>query len=411
MSHATVPVSLRNLALAFAALALCAGACAAQGAKTYGPGVTDHDITIGQTMPYSGPASAYGAIGRAEVAYFHMINDQGGVNGRKINLTSLDDGYSPPKTLEQTRRLVEQDQVAVIFGSLGTPTNSAIRKYLNERKVPQLFIATGGSQFGDPEHFPWTMPFAPPSYRTEGSIYGKYILQNKPDAKVAVLYQNDDLGKDLLQGLRDGLGAEADKRIVAIASYEVTDPTIQSQIVALHGSGADTLLTAATPKFAAQSVRAVYDIGWKPLHFLDYAGSAVAAVLVPAGLEKAVGIMSTTYLKDPTDPQWKDDPAYKDWLAWMKKYNPEGDIADLYNVVGYTSAMMMVQVLKECGDDLTRDSIMKHAANLHGVTLPMLQPGIVINTSPTDYFPVKQMRPVRFNGQTWAPLGDLIAGG
>jgi branched-chain amino acid transport system substrate-binding protein len=386
-------------------------AAAAEDAKHYAPGVTDNSIKIGQTMPYSGPASAYGAIGRAEMAYFHMINDQGGVNGRKIEMTSLDDGYSPPKTLEQTRKLVEQDEVAVIFGTLGTPTNTAIRKYLNEHKVPHLFIATGGEQFGDPAHFPWTMPFSPPNYRTEGSIYGRYIMANKPEAKIAVLYQNDDLGKDLLHGLQDGLGPDAGKRIVATATYEVTDPKIDSQIVALQGSGADTMLTAATPKFAAQSIRTVYDIGWRPLHFVDYAGSAVSAVLVPAGLEKSIGLISTTYSKDPTDPRWKDDPAYKDWLAWMKKYNPDGDIAEIYNVVGYSSAQLLVEVLKQCGNDLTRENIMKQAASLHNVSLPMLQPGITLNTSPTDYFPMKQMRPVKFNGQTWVPFGDLMAGG
>ncbi len=302
-----------------------------------------------------------------------MINDQGGVHGRKINQTSLDDGYSPPKTLEQTRRLVEQEQVALIFASLGTPTNMAIKKYLNDRKVPQLFLGTGGSQFGDPEHFPWTMPFAPPNYRTEGGIYGKYILANKQDAKIAVLYQNDDLGKDLLQGLKDGLGAGASTRVIATATYEVTDPKIQ-----IHRSwrckrseSADTLLTAATPKFAAQSIRTVYDIGWKPMHFLDYAGNAVSAALKPAGFEKAVGIISTTYLKDPTDPRWQDDPGYKDWLAWMTKYNSDADVTEVYNVVGYSSAMLLVQVLKECGNDLSRENIMKHATSLHDVRLPM----------------------------------------
>jgi branched-chain amino acid transport system substrate-binding protein len=378
--------------------------------KHYAPGVSDTEIKLGQTMPYSGPASAYGAIGHAEAAYFRMVNEQGGVNGRKITFLSLDDGYSPPKTLEQTRKLVEQDQVAFIFGTLGTPTNTAIRKYLNDHKVPQLLIATGGTQFGDPKNFPWTMPFAPPSYRIEGSIYGRYILANKPDAKVAVLYQNDDLGKDLLDGLKDGLGDKAAKMIVATATYEVTDPKIDSQIVALQGSGADTLFTAATPKFAAQSIRTAYDIGWKPLHFIDYAGSAVSAVLVPAGLEKSIGLISIAYLKDPTDPRWKDDPGYKDWLAWMKKYNPDANIAEVYNVVGYSSAMLMVEVLKQCGNDLSRERVMKEAASLKNVSLPMMQPGIVLNTSSTNYFPVKQMRPVRFNGKTWVPFGELIAG-
>ena len=393
-----------------AAMAVTIAGAALAADKKYAPGVSDTEIKLGQTMPYSGPASAYGAIGRAEMAYFRMVNDKGGVNGRKIALISLDDGYSPPKTLEQTRKLVEQEQVAFIFGTLGTPTNTAIRKYLNDHKVPQLFIATGAEQFGDPQHFPWTMPFSPPSYRVEGSIYGRYILANKPGAKVAVLYQNDDLGKDLLIGLKDGLGDKAASMIVATATYEVTDPKIDSQIVALQGSGADTLMTAATPKFAAQSIRTVYDIGWKPLHFMDYAGSAVSAAIVPAGVEKAIGLISTTYSKDPTDPRWQNDPAYKDWLAWMKKYNPDGDIAEIYNVVGYSAAMLMVEVLQQCGDDLSREHIMHQAASLHNVSLPMLQPGMVLNTSPTDYFPVKQMHPVRFNGKTWVPFGDLIAG-
>ena len=396
-------------AIVLAAALAWAGAARADE-KHYAPGISDSEIKLGQTMPYSGPASAYGAIGRAEMAYFRMVNDQGGVNGRKITLISLDDGYSPPKTLEQTRKLVEQDGVAFIFGTLGTPTNMAIRKYMNDRKVPQLFIATGGTQFGEPKDFSWTMPFAPPSYRIEGSIYGRYILANKADAKVAVLYQNDDLGKDLLDGLKDGLGDRAAKMIVATATYEVTDPKIDSQIVALQGSGADTLFTAATPKFAAQSIRTAYDIGWKPLHFVDYAGSAVSAVLVPAGLEKSVGLISIAYLKDPTDPRWRDDAGFKDWLAWMKKYNPDADISEIYNVVGYSSAMLMVEVLKQCGNDLTREHIMKQATSLHDVTLPMLQPGIVLNTGPTDYFPVKQMRPVRFDGKTWVPFGDLMAG-
>jgi branched-chain amino acid transport system substrate-binding protein len=371
------------------------------------PGVTDGEIKIGQTMPYSGPASAYGAIGLAELAYFRMLNDEGGVNGRKITLISLDDGYSPPKTIEQTRKLVEQENVALIFGSLGTPTNAAIQKYVNQHKVPHLFISTGAGRFADPQHFPWTMRYNP-SYRMESRIYGRYIREHKPDAKIAVLYQNDDFGKDLLEGLKDGLGDMRTKLIVATASYETSDPQIDSQIVSLHASGADTLLTAASPKFAAMSIRKVYDIGWRPLHFLDYAGNAVSAVLRPAGIERSIGIISSAYGKDPTDPRWKDDPAYLEWRAWMSKYHPMANPAESYNVAGYTEGMLLVQVLKQCGDDLSRENIMRQAANLHDVALPMLQPGIAINTSPTDYEPVKQLRLVRFDGETWAPFGEVM---
>jgi branched-chain amino acid transport system substrate-binding protein len=377
--------------------------------KNYAPGVTDTELRIGQTMPYSGPVSAAGAVGLAELAYFRMLNDQGGVNGRKINLISLDDGYTPPKTVEQTRKLVEEEGVAFIFGSLGTPTNAAIQKYLNDRKVPQLFITPGTDRFADPAHFPWTMRFLP-SYRMESRIYGHYIRETKPDAKVAVLYQNDDFGKDLLQGLKEGLGDLSAKLIVATASYEVTDPGIDSQIVSLQASGADTLLTAATAKFAAMSIRKVYDIGWRPMHFLDEIGSAVGAVLRPAGIEKSIGLISSTYIKDPTDPRWKDDPAYLAWRAWMEKYNPKADPADIYNVNAYNTAMTLVQVLKQCGDDLSRENIMRQAANLHDLALPMLQPGITISTSPSDYEPVKQLRLVRFDGETWAPFGEVMQG-
>jgi branched-chain amino acid transport system substrate-binding protein len=400
-----------NLAIAMTigAVVLAAASARAEDAKRYAPGVSDTEIRLGQTMPYSGPASVYGQIGKAEAAYIQMINDRGGVNGRKITLISLDDGYSPPKTVEQTRKLVEREQVAFIFSSLGTPTNLATRKYLNEHKVPQILTGTGADQFSDPEHYPWTTPYVP-SYWTEGSVYGKYILAHKPDARIAVIYQNDDLGKDLLQGLRLGLGSAAPRLIVATASYEVTDPTVDSQIAALQGEGADTLFTAATPKFAAQAIRKVYDIGWRPLHFLNYTGSAVSAVLIPAGLEKSVGLISSAYQKDPTDPQWLDDPGYKEWRAWMAKYLPDANIAELYNVTGYTTAMMLVQVLKQCGDDLSRENIIRQATTMHELALPMLQPGIVASTSPSNFFPVKQMRLVRFDGRTWVPFGDAIDG-
>jgi branched-chain amino acid transport system substrate-binding protein len=400
---------LLNLAMAIGAVALVAASALAEDAKRYAPGISDTEIRIGQTMPYSGPASVYGQIGRAEAAYIRLINDQGGINGRKITLISLDDGYSPPKTVEQTRELVEREQVAFIFSSLGTAPNLAIRKYLNEHEVPQILTATGADQFSDPEHFPWTTPYVP-SFGTEGNVYGKYILAHKPDARIAVLYQDDDFGKDLLQGLREGLGPAAAKLIVAAASYEVTDPTVDSQIAALQGEGADTMFTAATPKFAAQAIRKTYDIGWRPLHFLNYTGSAVSAVLVPAGLEKSVGLISSAYQKDPTDPQWQDDPGYKEWRAWMAKYLPDGNIAELYNVTGYTTTMMLVQVLRQCGDDLSRENIIRQATNMSELALPMLQPGIVVSTSPSNFFPVKQMRLVRFDGHTWVAFGDPVEG-
>ena len=372
------------------------------------PGVSDSEIKIGQTMPYSGPVSAASANGFAELAYFHMLNDEGGINGRKINLISLDDGYSPPRTLEQTRKLIEEDGVAFIFGSVGTPTNAAIHKYLNDRKVPQLLIETGAERWDDPAHFPWTMRFVP-GYRMESRIYGRWIREHKPGAKVAVLYQDDDFGKDLLAGLKEGLG-DSSARIVATASYEVTDPNVDSQIITLQSSGADTLLTAATPKFAAMSIRKTYDIGWRPLHFLDQIASAINAVLRPAGIEKSIGVLSSAYMKDATDPRWKDDPAYHAWRAWMEKYNPRADPADIYNVYGYNVAMAVVQVLRQCGNDLSRENIMRQATNLHDVALPMLQPGITLSTGPADYEPVKQLRLVRFDGQTWAPFGDVMEG-
>ena len=387
------------------ALGLSAAALAAE--KRDAPGVTDSEITIGQTMPYSGAASAWGADGLAELAYFKMLNEQGGVNGRKIRLISLDDGYSPPKTVEQTRKLVEQEQVAFIFSPLGTPTNTAIQKYLNQRKVPQLFVATGASKWADPKHFPWTIGWQP-SYATEARIYGRYILEHKPDAKVAVLFQNDDYGKDYLSGLKDALGDRYTKMVVAEASYEVTDPTVDSQIVTLEATGADVFIDIAGPKFAAQAIRKAYDIGWRPLHFLNTVGSAVGAVLQPAGLEKSIGIVTARYYKDPSDPQWKDDPAFQEWLAWMKKYNPDANVNDYYNVLGYNLAMTLVHVLKQCGNDLSRESIMRQAANIRELELPMLLPGVAINTSPTDFRPLKQMRLVRFDGQTWQTFSELI---
>ena len=375
--------------------------------KNYAPGVTDTEIKLGQTMPYSGPASPYSAVGKAESAYFKMINEQGGVNGRKINLISLDDAYSPPKTVEQTRRLVEEDHVAFIWQSIGTPTNTAIQRYLNDRKIPQLFISTFASKFNDPQHFPWTMGGLS-SYRAEGQIYGQYILQHHPNGRIAVLYQNDDYGKDYEQGLREGLGDKAATMIVAEATYEVSDPTVDSQIVTLQGSGADVFYDVSSAKFAAQAIRKVYDIGWKPVHFLNSVSSSVAAVLKPAGLDKSTGIISVVALKDPNDPRWHDDPGYRDWLAWMQKYYPDGDIADLNIVYGYTQAQMLVEVLKQCGDNLSRPNIMAQAEQLHALALPMLLPGITLNTTPTDFQPLKQLRMAKFNGQTWEVFGDLM---
>jgi len=393
--------------LAAASLVLASGPVFAAG--QYGPGVSDTEIKIGNTMPYSGPASALGAIGKAEAAYFAMINDQGGINGRKINFISRDDGYSPPKTVEMVRKLVEEDQVLLLFNTLGTPPNTAIHGYLNDNKVPQLLVASGANQWNDPKNHPWTTGW-PPSYRVEARIYARYILKNLPDAKIAVLYQNDDFGKDYLIGLREGLGDKADKMIVATQTYETTDPTVDSQVVALQGSGADVLLTAAVPKFAAQAIRKIFDIGWKPTHFLTNVSIAVKAVMQPAGPEKAVGVISAGYLKEPTDPQWQDTPEYKEWLAWMKKYNASANLADFFTVYGYSAAQTMVAVLKASGDNLTRDGVMKEAASIHDLKLPMLLPGITVSTSADDFAPIKQMQLERFDGATWQLFGEVISG-
>jgi branched-chain amino acid transport system substrate-binding protein len=374
--------------------------------KKNGPGVTDTEITLGQTMPYSGPLSAYGTIGKAETAYFAMINEQGGINGRKIKLISLDDGYSPPKTVEQTRKLVEQENVLADFNPLGTPTNTAIHKYLNDKKVPQLFVATGATKWGDPEHFPWTIGWQP-NYQTEGHIYAKYILEKLPDAKISVLYQNDDYGKDYLKGLKDGLGAKADKMIIAEQTYEPSDPTIDSQVVSLQSTGATAFYNVATPKFAAQAIRKSYDVGWKPAQFLNSVSASISAVIEPAGPEKAVGIITAIYAKDPTDPQWKNDKGYQDWLAWMKKYLPDGDTADAFNVYGYNVAMTLVQVLKQCGNDLSRENIMKQAASLN-LDLPMLLPGVNVSTGPKQFFPIREMQLSKFNGKIFERFGDVI---
>jgi len=380
---------------------------AARAQKRYDPGASDTEIKIGQTMPYSGPASAYGTIGRVEAAYFKKVNDEGGINGRKLNFLSIDDAYSPPKTVEMTRRLVEQDEVLLIFGGLGTPSNTAIHKYMNAKKVPQLFVATGATKWNDPQNYPWTMGWQP-NYQTEARIYARYILQTRPNAKVALLYQNDDYGKDYLKGFKDGLGDKG-RLIVAEASYEVTDATVDSQVLQLQSSGADTFFNITTPKFAAQAVRKAWDSGWKPLQFLNNVSASVGTVLTPAGLDKSIGIISTNYGKDPTDPQWANDPAFKDWVAFMKKYYPDGSLVDAFNVYGYSVAQTLVQVLKQCGDNLTRENVMRQAANLKNFVTPMALPGIVINTSPTDFAPIEQMQLVKFDGKTWVLFGDVMS--
>ena len=391
-----------------AALAVTLSVSQASAQKKYGPGVTDTEIKIGQTVPFSGPISAYATIGKVQAAYMRMVNDEGGVNGRKINLIQYDDAYSPPKTVEQVRKLVESDEVLLTFQLIGTPPNAAVQKYLNAKKVPQLFAATGASRFSDPKKYPWTIGFNP-SYVVEGRIYGQYILKDHPDAKIGVLYQNDDVGKDYLRGLKSGLGARASKMIVAEAAYEVSDPTVDSQILKLRAAGATLLFSAATPKQAAQAIRKTFELGWKPVHILDINATSVGAVLQPAGLDASKGIISTNYGKDPLDPQWKDDPGMKKYFAFMAKYYPEGDENSNFNSYGYSTAQLLVQVLKQCGDDLTRANVMNQAANLKNVGLDLLLPDIRINTAPDDYRVNKQMQMMRFNGQRWELFGPVIS--
>jgi branched-chain amino acid transport system substrate-binding protein len=375
--------------------------------KKYDPGATDGEIKIGNTNPYSGPASAYGTIGKTIAAYFTMVNEQGGINGRKIRFVTYDDGYSPPKTVEMARKLVEQDQVLFLFQTLGTPSNTAIHKYMNMRKVPQLHVATGATKWNDPENFKWTMGWQP-NYQDEAKSYVRYLLKEKPNAKIGVLYQNDDYGKDYLKGIKDGLGAKAKSMIVAEVSYEVADPTVDSQIVQLQQSGADVFFNITTPKFAAQAIRKAYDIGWKPLHFLNNVSTSVASVLTPAGLDKSTGLISTAYLKDPTDKQWENDPAIEKWRAFMKKYYPDGSLIDNSNVYGYTVATTLHQVLKQAGSDLTRENIMKQAASVKGLEIDTLLPGVKIQTGAKDYAPIQSVQLMRFNGKQWERFGQII---
>jgi branched-chain amino acid transport system substrate-binding protein len=378
-------------------------------AGKYDTGATDHEIKIGNIMPYSGPTSAYGVIGRVEAAYFRKINDEGGVKGRKINFISYDDGYSPPKTVEQARKLVEDDQVLFIFDSLGTPTNTAIQRYMNAKKVPQLFVATGATKWNDPKDFPWTMGWQP-NYQTEAGIYANYILKNKPDAKIAVLYQNDDYGKDYLKGLTDGLGSKAKTMIVAEQSYDVSEPTIDSQMVSLQSSGANVFVDITTPKFAAQSIKKASEIGWHPMFFLNNVSASVGSVLKPAGFDAAQGIISAAYLKDATDPEWNNDADMKEWNAFMAKYAPDIDRTDGSAVFAYAIARTMVQVLNQCGDDLTRANIMRQAASLKNYNPGMLLPGITINTSAKNFAPISQLQLIRFKGATWERFGPVMSG-
>jgi branched-chain amino acid transport system substrate-binding protein len=397
---------LRIAALATAVIALTSGTALAQ--KKYDTGATDTEIKIGNIMPYSGPASAYGVIGKTEEAYFKKINAEGGINGRKVTFLSYDDAYSPPKAVEQARKLVESDEVLVVFNPLGTPSNTAIQKYLNAKKVPQLFVATGATKWNDPKDFPWTMGWQP-SYQSEAHIYAKYLMKQKPDAKIAVLYQNDDFGKDYLKGLHDGLGAKA-SMISAEESYETTEPTIDDHIVKLKASGANVFISVTTPKFAAQAIKKLAEIDWHPLHIVSNVSASVGGVIKPAGFENAQGMLSAAYAKDGADPQWDNDPGMKKFYAFLEKYYPEGDKLNASVVYGYGAAQTMVKVLELCGDNLTRENVMKQAASLKDLELDTLLPGVKINTSATDFAPIKQLQMQRFKGEKWELFGNIISG-
>jgi branched-chain amino acid transport system substrate-binding protein len=401
-----IPLRLGLLSAALAILASTSVNAADQ--KKYDIGATDTEIKLGNIMPYSGPASSYSVIGKTEAAYFSKINAEGGINGRKINFISYDDGYSPPKTVEQARKLVESDEVLLIFNSLGTPPNSAIHKYMNSKKVPQLFVATGATKWNDAKEFPWTMGWQP-NYQSETQIYAKYILKNFPNAKIGVLYQNDDYGKDYLKGLKDGLGSKV-SMIVSEESYETTEPTIDSHIVNLKASGADVFVDLSIPKFAAQAIKKMSEIGWKPTHFLNSVSSSISATIKPAGFDNSQGIISATYLKDPNDPQWKDDADIKGWNAFLDKYYPEANRADAFVIYGYAVAQTMAHVLQLCGNDLTRANVMKQAASMHDYVVAGLLPGVKINTSPTDFAPISQLQLMRFKADSWERFGDVING-
>ena len=389
------------------AVAIALSASPALAQKKYDVGATDTEIKIGQTVPFSGPASAYASIGKAQAAYLKMINEQGGINGRKLNLIQYDDAYSPPKAVEQVRKLVESDEVLFTFQIIGTPSNAAVQKYLNGKKVPQLLASTGASRFSDPQNAPWTIAYNP-NYQSEARIYAKYILKNHPDAKIGILFQNDDLGRDYVTGLKSGLGDKAATMIVGETSYELSDPTIDSQIVKLKSLGADLLYDASTPKFAAQAIKKVADLGWKPVHILDINASPVSATLKPAGLEISKDIISTNYGKDPGDPQWKDDAGLKAYFAFMDKYYPEGDKLNTVNTYGYATAELLVHILRQCGDDLTRENIMRQATSLKNFTGSLVLPGISAHTSPTDYRINKQMQMMKFDGERWQLFGPII---
>ena len=398
-------MKLRHISLALAGLAVAVAQTSAMAQKKYDPGASDTEIKIGNVNPYSGPVSAYGAIGKAIGAYFDKVNDEGGINGRKVKYISLDDGYNPARSVEQVRKLVEEDEVLLVFQPLGTPSNSAIHKYMNTKKVPQLFVATGATKWGDPKAFPYTMGWQP-NYQSEAKIFAAHILETKPNAKIGVLYQNDDYGKDYLKGFEDGLGAKAASMIVSKVTYEVTDPTVDSQMVTLKASGADTFFNITTPKFAAQAIKKAAELGWKPAHYLNSVSNAVGSVMTPAGLENGVGIFTAGYIKDPTDPQFQKGKEYDDWVAWMKKYHASGDMKDNFNVYGYTVAQTLVQVLKQAGDNLTRDNVMKQAASLD-LTLPMLLPGVNIKTGPDDFYPIEREQLMKFNGKSWELFGKV----
>ncbi len=396
-------LKLLGQALAIAAATLVTSHALAQ--KKYDVGADDKEIKLGHINPYSGPASAYGTIGKAIAAYFEKVNAEGGINGRKVKFISLDDGYNPAKTVEMARKLVEQEEVLLLFQPLGTPPNSAIHKYMNDKKVPHLFVATGATKWGDPKNFPWTMGFQP-NYQSESKVFAAHILETKPNAKIGILYQNDDYGKDYLKGFEDGLGAKAASMIVSKLTYEVTDATVDSQMVSLKAAGADTFFNITTPKFAAQAIKKAAELGWKPAHYLNSVSSSVASVLTPAGIDNSIGILTAGYIKDPTDPQFQKGKEWDDWLAWMKKYQPTANITDNLNVYGYTIAQLMVHTLQKAGDNLTRENVMKQAASLD-LTLPMLLPGVNVKTGPDDFYPVEREQMMKFDGKTWALFGKV----